>query len=152
RMKGINYLASVVKTYRNAIDAYVDDPATYTTNPKWVAELFQVFHREYSTGFYFNKSDEQLPNYNNIHHGKIHSFIGKIIDRTDDHTYRVGIRNKLCIEDTIEVLSPVGRPTRTQINQLLDMDQTPILCAQPNSTVLIKLNMNCHPHDIIRKI
>ncbi|WP_300464300.1 U32 family peptidase [Desulfobacula sp.] len=152
RMKGINYLASVVKTYRNAIDDYIEAPDTYVTDPEWVAELYQVFHREYSTGFYFGPSDEQLPNYNNIHHGKIHSFIGKIISRTDDHAYRVGIRNKLCVGDTIEVLSPLGHPARTKINALLDMDHTPIPCAQPNTMVLIKLDINCRPHDIIRKI
>ncbi len=42
RMKGINYLASVVKTYRTAIDAYVNAPDTYETNPEWLAELYQV--------------------------------------------------------------------------------------------------------------
>ncbi len=76
RMKGINYLAAVVKTYRNAIDKYIEDPDAYKMDPDWFAELDQVFHREYCTGFYFNKPDELLPNYNNIHHGKIHSFIG----------------------------------------------------------------------------
>ena len=101
RMKGINYLASVVKTYRNAIDAYIDSPDTYETNPDWLAELYQVFHREYCTGFYFNQPDEQLPNYNNIHQGKIHSFIGKIIQCTEDQSYKVGIRNKLTIGDII---------------------------------------------------
>ena len=152
RMKGINYLASVVKTYRDAIDAYVDNPDTYRMNPDWFAELYQVFHREYCTGFYFNNPNEQLPNYSNIHQGKIHSFIGKITNCIDNQNYRVGIRNKLTIDDTIEVLSPTGRPKTAKILKLLDMDQNSIENAHPNTMVILKIGIQCQVNDIIRKI
>ncbi|MBU1345030.1 MAG: U32 family peptidase [Proteobacteria bacterium] len=152
RMKGINYLASVVKTYREAIDTYVDDPDTYEMNPEWSAELYQVFHREYCTGFYFNKPDEQLSNYNNIHQGKIHSFIGKIISCTENKEYMIGIRNKLSVGDTIEVLSPKSRPKRIKIIELFDMNKNPIDSAQPNTIAILKLMIQCQPNDIVRKI
>jgi len=35
RMKGINYLASVVKIYREALDAYTLDTAAYQVQPQW---------------------------------------------------------------------------------------------------------------------
>ena len=152
RMKGINYLASVVKTYRNAIDAYVDDPDTFEMNPDWLAELYQVFHREYCTGFYFNQPDEQLPNYNNIHQGKIHSFIGKIIGSTENQSYTVGIRNKLCRGDTIEILSPEGRAKRTKITELLDMNKNSVDSVHPNTLAVLTLEIQCQPNDIVRKI
>lgn len=152
RMKGINYLASVVKTYRNAIDAYIDSPGAFKTNPDWAAELYQVFHREYCTGFYFNQPDEVLPNYDNIHRGKIHSFIGKIISDTGDYNYHVGIRNKLCPDDSIEVISPIGPPKETKIIKLLDINNNPIKSANPNSTVILKLEIQCQINDIVRKI
>ena len=152
RMKGINYLASVVKTYRNAIDAYVDNLDTFETNPDWFAELYQVFHREYCTGFYFNQQDEQLPNYNNIHQGKIHSFIGKIIGSTENQSYTVGIRNKLCRGDTIEILSPEGRAKRTKITELLDMNKNSVDSVHPNTLAVLTLEIQCQPNDIVRKI
>lgn len=152
RMKGINYLASVVKTYRNAIDSFIDSPDTFETNPSWLAELYQVFHREYCTGFYFNKPNEQLPNYDNIHQGKIHSFVGKIIGSTEGQRYRVGIRNKLSIGDTIEILSPKGLPKRTKVVELLDMNKNPIDSAKPNTIAVLKLKIQCQPNDIVRKI
>jgi putative protease len=152
RMKGINYLASVVKTYRNAIDSYIEAPDRYKTNPEWFAELYQVFHREYCTGFYFDKPDEQLPNYNNIHQGKIHSFVGKIIGSNEDQYYRVGIRNKLSLGDTIEILSPKDRPKRTKIVELLDMNKNLIDSAHPNTIAILKLKIQCQPNDIVRKI
>ena len=152
RMKGINYLASVVKTYRNAIDSFVDNPDTFKTDPAWPAELYQVFHRDYCTGFYFNNQNEQLPNYTNIHQGKIHSFIGKIIDITEDQSYTVGIRNKLCADDIIEVLSPKGLPKRTKIVNLLDINRNAMKSVHPNTIAILKLEIQCHPNDIVRKI
>jgi len=151
RMKGINYLASVVKTYRNAIDAYIENPETYMINPDWQAELYQVFHREYCTGFYFNEPDEQLPNYENIHKGKIHSFIGKIISCTGNQNYQVGIRNKLCVDDIIEVISPKGRPKESKIIELLDISGNHIESANPNTIVSLGLEVECQINDIVRK-
>jgi len=152
RMKGINYLSSVVKAYREAIDTYVDDPDNYETKTDWLGELFQVFHREYSTGFYFDPPGASLQNFENIHQGKIHSFIGKIVRQMEDRHYLVGIRNKLCPGDTIEILSPKGRPQRTTVIHLMDMDHNIIDCANPNTMILLKLDMHCQVHDIVRKI
>ncbi len=152
RMKGINYLASVVKTYRNAIDSFADSPDQYKTDPTWLDELYQVFHREYCTGFYFGKSDEQAPNYQNRHFGKIHSFIGKIIKRTQDQLYLVEIRNKLTKDDTVEVISPSGKPEKTRILKLLDADKNPVEAVHPNSCALLDLKIPCRPSDIIRKL
>ncbi|MCF6248751.1 MAG: U32 family peptidase [Desulfobacula sp.] len=152
RMKGINYLASVVKTYRNAIDAYMDNPLEYQTDPHWHDELYQVFHRAYSTGFYFDGSDQQLPNYKNEHKGKIHSFIGKILTQKKSGGYVVGIRNKLCIGDEVEVISPVGLPKRIKVVELLNLDGELLENAHPNTKVILKIGIECQPNDIVRKI
>ena len=53
RMKGINYVASVVKVYREAIDRYYDDPDAYRVEEEWLRELDGISHRPYGTGFYF---------------------------------------------------------------------------------------------------
>jgi putative protease len=152
RMKGINYLASVVKTYRNAIDSYISSPGTYRTDPEWLDELYRVFHREYCTGFYFDKPDERLQNYNNHHKGQIHSFIGKIIGVNPDQKYIVEIRNKLILEDTIEILSPNDRPRPTKILELTDTQNNSIDSAKPNTIVLLKIEADCQINDIVRKI
>jgi U32 family peptidase len=152
RMKGINYLASVVKTYRNAIDTFVDSPDNYVTNPEWIDELYHVFHREYCTGFYFDRLSEQLPNYKNRHFGKIHSFIGKILKQTNKHTYLVAIRNKLTKDDTIEVISPSGSPEKTRILKLLDTNNEPVDAVHPNTYAHLFLEIQCRPNNIIRKL
>jgi len=152
RMKGINYLASVVKTYRNAIDAYMANPENYRVKKDWRKELFQVYHRAYCTGFYFGNSDEQLPNYDNIHQGKIHSFIGKVLDCIDGKRYLVEIRNKINKNDRVEILTPKGPAMKSDILELSDIDQNRIENAQPNTRAIIGLKHSCLPNHIIRKI
>jgi putative protease len=56
RMKSSYYVATVVKAYREAIDAYYEDPKGFKFNPEWLRELSKASHREYTTGFYLNKT------------------------------------------------------------------------------------------------
>ena len=155
RMKGINYLASVVKTYRNAIDAYISNPGEYRVLPEWREELFQVYHRAYCTGFYFGHPDDSgdaAMNRTNQHQGKIHSFIGKILDCYDGNRCLVEIRNKLGRQDRIEVLSPKGPARKTPLESLTDQENNPIENAQPNTRAILALNTPVHVNDIIRRI
>ena len=152
RMKGINYLASVVKTYRNAIDAYMENPKGYVVKEEWRRELFQVYHRAYSTGFYFGSSEEQSPNYQNIHQGKIHSFIGKVLACMGGNRFLVEIRNKINKNDRIEILTPKEPAMESDILKLSDPDQNLIENAQPNTRAIMEFEHPCQPNDIIRKI
>jgi len=152
RMKGINYLASVIKTYRTAIDRYISAPETYRTDPEWLSELYRVFHREYCTGFYFNTPGERLQNYDNQHKGEIHGFVGKITGIREDQKYIVEIRNKISLGDVIEILSPNESPKPVRVLELTDIQDNLIACAKPNTTVLMKIEAGCRVNDIVRKI
>lgn len=152
RMKGINYLASVIKTYRNAIDRYISTPKNYKTDPEWLSELYRVFHREYCTGFYFDKPDETLQNYDNRHKGEIHSFVGKIIGIDAPQNYIVEIRNKISLGDSIEILSPRQNLKLFKILELTDIQHHPIIDAKPNTIALLKIEAGCRVNDIVRKI
>jgi U32 family peptidase len=152
RMKGIHYLAAVVKTYRDAIDTYMADPQAYTINPQWLEELSHVFHRDYSTGFFFGTPGADIPNYDNIHQGQIHSFIGKILNPLEDGCHMVGIRNKISRTDRVQILSPKIAATESAILALWDPDGIPLDHAQPNTRAIVKLEHQFRCHDIVRKI
>src|SRR3990172_1055297 len=53
RMKSQYYVAAVTRIYREALDQYFGDPINYKYDPKWLAELEKVSHREYGAGFFF---------------------------------------------------------------------------------------------------
>jgi len=151
RMKGIHYLATVVKTYRDAIDTWFADPRNYALNPRWEQELSQVYHREYGTGFFFGDPEATTPNYKDIHQGQIHRFIGKILARRNPDLHLVEIRNKLCRNDSVAVLAPGVPVTDTDILELYDENGTPIDQAQPNTRALLKLARRFSRNDIICK-
>ena len=152
RMKGIHYLASVVKTYRDAIDTYMDDPAGYRVNPLWHEELARVFHRDYSTGFFFDTSDAGVPNYKNAHQGQIHCFIGKILQPLKHGCHLVEIRNKISRTDRVQVLSPGICAKASDIIGLWDPEGTPLDHAQPNTRAVLQLENTFFSHDIVRRI
>ena len=152
RMKGIHYLAAVVKTYRDAIDTYMGDPAGYHENPQWQQALARVFHRDYSTGFFFDTPDAGVPNFKNAHQGQIHCFIGKILKSLKDRCHLVDIRNKISRTDRVQVLSP-GIPTEaSDIIGLWDPEGVPLDHAQPNTRAVIQLKKSFLSDDIVCRI
>ncbi|MBF0376091.1 MAG: U32 family peptidase [Desulfamplus sp.] len=168
RMKGISYLASVVKTYREAIDLYLSSPSTYRVKDVWYKELALIYHRTYSTGFYFNNPDNStsascldqiVPNYNNIHKGYIHSFIGKIIKSLSDNKIVVSIKNRASVGDIVEILSPKSDALKTKIIAIYDINNNLIVNAQPNTDSILQLECtpdiffdNVFTLNIVRKI
>ncbi len=155
RMKGINYLGSVVKTYRCAIDSFMANPEKYIVRPEWHSELYQVYHRPYCTGFYFGHPDDVSKNSlnnHNEHEGKIHSFIGKIIERRSETLYLIEIRNKMIPGDQIEILSPKGSAQKAFVASLTNENGEVIDNAKPNTRVIANIPLTVYPNDIVRKI
>ncbi len=151
RMKTINYLASTVKVYREALDAYYADPASYTVEKQWIEELASVSHRGYCTGFYFNDPDEIAANMDNIKPLQGHMFIGKVLAQAGPSKVTIHVRNKIFQHDTIEVLSKRGPLSMDTILEIEDQDGNIIPFAQPGSIVSIRVKKHYDTHDLIRR-
>ena len=151
RMKGISYLASVVRTYREAIDTYVNHPKAYGVHERWRKELDDVYHRPYSSGFYFNHPEQLIPNHSNHHHGKIHSFLGRIETVLPQHRVRLSIRNKASVGDKVDIVPASGPSQPTQITAIFDIHGNAIDHAQPNTTSILELGIPTKPNLILRK-
>ncbi|MFH1673872.1 MAG: U32 family peptidase [Pseudomonadota bacterium] len=151
RMKGINYLASVVKVYREAIDAYYENPEAYGVKDTWLEELTKVSHRGYCTGFYFGHPEETMPNYSNRVCGSDYMFVGKVLSQEDKGRVRVEVRNKIFTGDEIEILTKQGPSRRDTIDDIIDAEGASITFAQPGSEVAIALSNSCLPNDLLRK-
>ncbi|SMC36213.1 putative protease [Desulfocicer vacuolatum DSM 3385] len=152
RMKGVSYLASVVKTYREAIDAFVRSPKNFQVTEQWKKELALVYHREYSTGFYFNSPDEIMPNYANYHTGLIHAFIGRAKTCVPGNRVTLDVKNKISRGDEVEIMVPEGIPVKSRVKNIIDASGMTIENGQPNSSPTLELEHPCRPGDIIRKV
>ncbi|RZB29874.1 MAG: putative protease [Desulfobacteraceae bacterium Eth-SRB1] len=152
RMKGINYIASTVKVYREAIDACYESPADYTVKKEWLKELNTINNRGYCTGFYFGDPDEISPDYSKFQPSTGHLFVGKVLESTGNHYVNIDVRNKFFKGDAIEVLSIKGPVKQDKINDIIDISGQPLSFAPQGSKVNISLSTECSTNDLIRKV
>jgi len=104
RLKTEYYLASVVNAYRNAIDDYIKDPENYDYT-KYLKELEKTKTRGLTT-FYFNdRNNKDFQEYEGKQYNPDYEFGGKVLEEKDGK-YRIEIRNKLTVGDTMEILIP----------------------------------------------
>lgn len=150
RMKGINYLASAVKIFRDAIDSWYDNPESYTTKPEWVEELSHVNNREYCTGFFFGHPKETTPNYEDRKPTTIHRFTGKVLENIGLNQVKIGVRNRIKTGDGVEVLRPNGPPVKDTVLEIINRKNEIVDVAQPNSEAVITFHNNFQKNDLIR--
>lgn len=136
RMKGIFYLGSVVKVYREAIDYYFSEEK-FKIKQCWIDILNRVANRVYSTGFYLNDPDGIISNFSNIKPDNVHNFLGDI-QGLENNGYIVGVRNKFSSDDKIKILSPDHDPEPLEIKSIKDLNGNIKSVAQPNDIVIIE--------------
>ena len=153
RMKSIFYVATIVGAYRRAIDAYYEDPKGYAFNQSWLEELKKVSHREFTTGFYYNKPTNKDQNYQTSAYTRDYSFIG-LVKSYDEKTGIAVVeqRNKMNLGDEIEVFGPYTDYFTQRIEVLLDEEDQPIESApHPQQIVRIKMSQPVAEKYILRK-
>lgn len=137
RMKSAYYIATVVKAYRQALDAYLADKENYKVNPKWMEEVSKSSHRDFSTGFYFGKPDKQI--YENSSYIRTHDIVG-IVKEYDPITKIAVIeqRNKVLKNNEVEVLTYDGDNFNIKLNEICDMDGN-FIDSTPHPQMLYKI-------------
>jgi putative protease len=121
RMKSSFYVATVVKSYRQAIDKYFEHGENYKYDTKWMDNLTMASHREYHTGFYFGEKNKQV--YGSSSYIRTHDIVG-IVKEYDENTGIAVIeqRNKTYNGDRVEVLRPVGDNLQLNLNDMKDLE------------------------------
>ena len=154
RMKSIFYVATVVHTYRKAIDAYFADPAHYKFDEDWMRELKKVSHREFTTGFYFHQPTNKDQNYQTSAYTREYSFVGLIKEYDEETGFAlVEQRNKMTLGEEIEIFGPDIDFFTQNITEMLDAQTGENLESAPHPQQLLKMKMDhpVKPHYILRK-
>lgn len=98
RTKSLYYVSAVAKAYRMAMDDKISSDDAYI-------ELLKVGNRGYTTGFFLGKNDETSYSYD-ISKGLAGAdFLGIVQDKKDN-SYKVLIKNKILLNDEIEIITP----------------------------------------------
>jgi len=152
RMKGLHYLASTVKVYREAIDAWYADPEGYQTDPGWLSEMARINNRGYCTGFYFGDPDQVAPNLTNHKPDPGAKFVGKVLNVSGSSPPLVEVRNKIRTGDQVEILPRSGQAQTCVIDKITDASGQAKAVAQPGSIVTLSISAACSKMDLIRQI
>ncbi|MDQ2086918.1 U32 family peptidase [Herbivorax sp. ANBcel31] len=151
RMKSSFYVATVVKAYRQAIDSYYK--GDYVFNNKWLEELSKASHREYTTGFYKNKTTSKDQIYHTSSYIREYEFVG-VVKHYDENTKIATIeqRNRMYTGDEIEIVNPEGDFFVQTIESMKDIDNQEITVApHPQMTVYMPLRKKALQHAMLRK-
>lgn len=105
RMKTALYVATVARTYRKAIDDYKKGIDVYKQNlPYYKEEIGKCTYRQFTTGFYFGKTDSESQVYDNNEYVKGYTYIGTI-EEVDEQGRALFIqRNKFSVGEQIEAM------------------------------------------------
>ena len=152
RMKTALYVATVARTYRLAIDDYKKDPEYYRSRIDFYKEeIAKCTYRQYTTGFFFGKPNEETQIYDSNTYEKNYIYLGTIGDRKEGLGYRIEQKNKFCVGDEIEVMKPSGENINVTVKAIYDEDGREQESApHPKQILYIDLGVELDKYDIIR--
>lgn len=153
RMKSAYYVATIIRAYRMLLDKYLENPEEYKYEEKWLDEIRKASHRDFTTGFYFGKTDSESQLYTSNSYIRGYDFVGLILDY-DEETCLATVeqRNRIFIGDNIEVFGPNKEHFNQIIEKMLNNKNEEIDVA-PHAQQIIRIKMDrpVQKFDIIRK-
>ncbi len=156
RLKTEYYLASVIGTYRAAIDDYIKNPKEYDYK-KYLKELEKVKTRGLTT-FYFNdRNNKDIQDYSGRQYNEQYEFGGKILNYDPKEKQAIiEIKNKLKVGDSLELLIPYKlEPAEFKIEKLYDAETNEeiqeISPGVKGQKVIMKIPVDCKNGWILRR-
>ncbi len=152
RMKTALYVATVARTYRKAIDDYLEDPELYRKNMPWyLDQISNCTYRQFTTGFYFGRPDDEAQIYDSNTYVREYTYLG-IIGGERDGMYRIEQRNKFSVGETIELMKPNGDNIEVTVKKIVDEDGNEQESApHPKRVLYIDLGGHADQYDILRR-
>ena len=153
RMKSAFYVATVVSAYRKAIDSYYKDKENYKFDESLIEEVSKASHRAYTTGFFHKKPDGNEQIYNTSTYIREYDFLGMVLEYDKDTKIaRVQQRNRMILNDDIEVLNPDGSVFKQKITSMKNEDMEDIQTApHPQMIVYIPMEQEVSVYSMLRR-
>ena len=153
RMKTALYVATVARTYRKAIDDYLESPELYQEHMPWYQEQIRsCTYRQFTTGFFYGTPGEDAQIYENNTYAKGYTYLGYIEEQRADGMYRITQRNKFLLGETIEIMKPDGRNLQIPVKGIYDEDGVPMESApHPQQVLYVDLGGEAEVYDILRR-
>ncbi len=153
RMKTALYVATVARTYRKAIDDYMESPELYEAHMPWyLDQISNCTYRQFTTGFFYGKPSEEAQIYDNNTYLKEYTYLGIVGETNEEGLYRIEQRNKFSVGEEIEVMKPDGQNLTVTVKRIVDEEGNEMESApHPKQVLYIDLGQSLELYDILRR-
>ena len=146
RMKTALYVATVARTYRKAIDDYLEDPAKYTGKHVLVSGADRKLHLPYNLQLAssYGKPSEEAQIYDNNTYEKGYTYLG-FAEAVDERGYvQITQRNKFTVGEMIEIMKPDGTNLLVPVKAIYDEEGNSVESApHPQQKLFVDLGGEC---------
>ncbi len=153
RMKGVHYLAGVLRVYRTALDRFCADPDQYVADPLWMEELATISHRGYTTGFLLGDPRDVGQSYQ-AGYLRSHKLVGVIESMQSPEQAVVMVRNRFQQGDELTLMGPAMKNAEFTASSMLqlvvDEEPQPVTVVHPNMRILMPVPPGSAAGDLIR--
>lgn len=153
RMKTALYVATVARTYRKAIDDYMESPEKYQANMPWYQEqISNCTYRQFTTGFFYGKPDENTQIYDNNTYEKEYTYLG-YAEGVDERGFaQITQRNKFTVGETIEIMKPDGRNLSVTVQGIYNEDgEAQESAPHAQQKLYVDLGTEIEMYDLLRR-
>ena len=154
RMKTELYVATVTRTYKMAIEDYLEDPALYRKRlPFYEEEIRKCTYRDYSTGFYYQKPTEEDQIYANNTYQAGATYLGTVEEVDGEFAYLTQ-KNKFSVGEEIAIMSPGQEDRKAQVLAMFDRESGEAVSSCPHSKQEVKVRFSVLPgkQDVLRRM
>ncbi len=153
RNKGINYLAGVVKTYREALDLL--EKNEFGIKEHWYEELQMFSNRGFTTGMYFGKHPLDGFQHNGTSRNSVSCTLGGVVQGKDNNYLWITARDKMNVGDTIYFLKKGMENVKFKIEKIIiDNKESNIVKNSETAKIIFdkEIPESVEKLDILRKL
>ncbi len=153
RMKTALYVAVVSRTYRQAVDDYMESEEKYRNNiPHYKEEIAKCTYRQFTTGFFFGKPTHETQIYDNNTYEQSYTYLGMVEEVSEDGLVYFEQKNKFAVGDTIELMMRNGENRFAVVEAMWNQYGEPVeSCPHPGERIGMKLSVEAEERLIMRK-
>lgn len=153
RMKTALYVATVARTYRKAIDDYFESEEKYRANMDYYkSEIAKCTYRQFTTGFYFGKTDSGSQIYDSNTYVKNYTYIGTVRQTAENGFVFFEQKNKFTVGEFVEAMGFDGENIECRVEAIYNEDGESMESApHPKQQLRVKLDKPLDAGMIIRR-
>jgi putative protease len=154
RMKTAFYVATVIRSYRQAINAYYEGNFNKDVAEKYFDEIKKASHRYFTKGFLYGNPGKDGQIYETSSYIRTYDFIGVVLDYDKESKIAtIEQRNRFFLNDEVEIFGNSKDFYKFKIDNLKNKKNEDIEVAnKPKEILYIKIDLPLEKGDMLRKV